>query len=244
MKRTLATLAIAALTLISVNVASAQGVVAVRPGFQSWGFGGLGYGYTGYGGYSGYGYHSSTAAEGFNRGRAAVIQAAGEYNLNTSQAAINYQQAYRASLENSVTYAETYFAKRRINDSYHDAKQGPPPSQETLAQRARQGVPERLDGNQFEPAFGTLFWPAVFNDSEFSADRRELDRLMADRDAQAGVGSEHFRLVADRTAAMEAELRDKIGELTPTEYVQAKKFLKSLAYEARFVPGAEGLASR
>lgn len=235
MKRSTLALA-AALLLASAGVASAQGVSLGRPvvGWGSYGYRGYGYG----------GYYSSTVAEGYGRGAAAVIQSAGEYNLNTSQAAMNYEQAYRMSLENSVTYTETFFAKRRINESYQESKQGPPPSQETLAERARQGVPDRLVQEQFEPAFGTLFWPAAFDDSRFAAERAQLDRLMANRDAQAGVGSQHYRQVVETTEALQNDLRSKIDELTPTEYVQAKKFLSSVAYEARFVPGAEGLASK
>ncbi len=221
--------------LASASIGNAQGVAVAQAGFQPYGSGGYAY--------RGYGYHSSTAAEGYGRGAAAVIQAAGEYNLNTSQAAINYEQAYRMSLETSVTKAETFFAKRRINESYRESKQGPPPSRETLAQRARDAAPDRLNNDQFEAAFGTLFWPAAFDEHRFAAQRNELDRLMADRDAQAGVGSAHYHDVASITAAMKGELRGLIFEMTPTEYVQALNFLNSVAYEARFVPAAEGLAA-
>jgi hypothetical protein len=240
MKRSTLTLAttFAAAVLMFASAASAQRAFG-RPGFNS-AFYGVG---VGYGGFGNYGYHSSTAAEGYLRGRASVIDAAGQYNLNTSQAAINYEQAYRASLENSVTNAETFFAKRRINESYRESKQGPAPSQETLADRARQGVPGRLNPEQYEPTFGTLYWPAAFDDARFSATRTQLDRLMADRDAQGGVGSHHYRDVVETTDALKEELRGMIDELSPTEYVQAKKFLNSVAYEARFAPAAEGLAS-
>lgn len=225
-----------AVVLLAASDSSAQRSFG-RGGFNSRFVG------VGYGGYYDGGYHASTAAEGWGRGAAAVIDAAGQYNLNTSQAAINYEQAYRMSLENSVSYTETYFAKRRINESYRESKQGPPPSQETLAARARQGVPDRLTPEQYEATFGTLFWPAAFDDARFSLDRIRLDRLMADRDAQGGVGSHHFRDVVETTDALKTELQNQIDDMTPTEYVQAKKFLNSVAYEARFVPGAEGLAS-
>ncbi len=224
------------LTLAGASIGNADEIAFGRPGFQPFGWGGYAY--------RGYGYHSSTAAEGYGRGAAAVIQSAGEYNLNTSQAAINYEQAYRMSLETSVTKAETFFAKRRINESYRESHQGPPPSRETLAQRARDAAPDRLNEDQFEAAFGTLFWPAAFDDQRFATQRNELDRLMADRDAQAGVGSAHYRDVASVTTAMKDELRGLIFEMTPTEYVQAVNFLNSVAYEARFVPAAEGLASK
>jgi hypothetical protein len=43
---------------------------------------------------------------------------------------------------------------------------------------------------------------------------------------------------------MQERLRSQIDELTPNEYVGAKNFLRSLAYEARFMPGVEGVARR
>lgn len=224
------------ITLAAASLSEAQSMTFGQAGFRPWGWGGYSY--------RGYGYHASTAAEGFGYGAAAMMQAAGEYNLNTSQAAINYEQAYRMSLESSVTRAETFFARRRINESNREAKQGPPPSRETLADRARQGAPERLSADQFEPAFGTLFWPAAFDDHQFAAQRNEIDRLMADRDAQGGVGSAHYHEIVALTSAMRSELRGSIFEMSPTEYVQAVNFLNSVAYEARFVPAAEGLASK
>lgn len=239
-QHTTCALLLGAMILAGAGIAHAQNMNFGRPGFHGGGWGGYGYGY----GYRGHGYHSSTVAEGYGRGAAAVVQAAGEYNLATSQAAINYEQAYRMSLENSVTRAETFFAKRRINESYRESKQGPPPSRETLAARARQGVPSRLGAEQFEPAFGTLYWPAAFDDRRFASERREIDRLMADRDAQGGVGSAHYRDVIASTSAMRDTLRGMIFEMTATEYVQAVNFLRSVAHEARFVPEAEGLAAR
>src|SRR5690349_9531060 len=50
------------------------------------------YGY-GYGGFGNYATFSSTAAEGFLRGRASVIRAAGEFNYTTSLALINIEEA-------------------------------------------------------------------------------------------------------------------------------------------------------
>lgn len=218
------------------SLAEGQTVTFGQPGFRPWGWGGYAY--------RGYGYHASTAAEGYGYGAASIIQAAGEYNLNTSQAAINYEQAYRMSLESSVTRAETFFARRRINESYREAKQGPPPSREAIAERARQGAPDRLAPDQFDPAFGTLFWPAAFDDHRFAAERNALDRLMADRESQGGVGSAHYHDVVEITDSMRHDLRGLLDAMSPTEYVQAVKFLNSVAYEARFVPELNGLAAR
>src|SRR5690606_15137586 len=58
--------------------------------------------------------HSSTAAEGAMRGAAAYVRAAGAANLDHSLAAMNYQEAVRRSLENTLKYAETYYARRDL----------------------------------------------------------------------------------------------------------------------------------
>jgi len=42
---------------------------------------------------------------------------------------------------------------------------------------------------------------------------------------------------------MQQTLKSMVTRVKPTDYVQAKSFLKSLAYEARLAPQIEGVAS-
>src|SRR5690348_12667087 len=79
-----------------------------------------GRGYGGYGGYGGFGYGGagSTAFGSAMLGIGAATAAAGSYNLNTSMAARNYQDAYEHWILNQKLREQTYFDMRRMNASY------------------------------------------------------------------------------------------------------------------------------
>src|SRR5690242_11792328 len=59
--------------------------------------------------------NASTAAEGLGRGIGDVVRSQGEYNLNTSQAAINLTQARSQEIDNRMQATQTYFAMRNLN---------------------------------------------------------------------------------------------------------------------------------
>ena len=70
------------------------------------------------------GSHASTAAEGYANGMAAMVQSAGSYNLNTSQAAMNLESARSQALDNDLKGTQTYFEMRNINTTQRKAEEG------------------------------------------------------------------------------------------------------------------------
>src|SRR5262245_30696968 len=85
-------------------------------------------GYGGYGGYygGGWGYNTagagSTPAGSYLTGMGNAIRAQGEYNVNTSQAAINLEDAAKKDIENRQLWTNTYFEMRKINDAYKQSQ--------------------------------------------------------------------------------------------------------------------------
>src|SRR5262245_25745017 len=79
-----------------------------------------------YGGYGG----GTTAAGSASTGMANVISAQGDYNLSTSEAAINMTQAQSAEIQNRQEYTNTYFEMRATNKAARAAEEGPPPTAE------------------------------------------------------------------------------------------------------------------
>jgi hypothetical protein len=201
----------------------------------------------GYGGWAngGYGYHSSTAAEGFLRGRAAVIRSAGEFNYTTSLAAINIQEAISRYIDNRAKWTDTYFAMRKTNQAYRDAERGYRPTQEVLNRISQEASPDRLKPSQLDPSLRTIFWPALLSKGEFDALRTQLDGLFAvQRANNSGLGTENFREIAALTAEMQILLDSMINQLHPDEYLAARRFIESLAYEARFPAGQQAVVTR
>ena len=62
--------------------------------------------------------------------------------------------------------------------------------------------------------------------------------------AQSGLGTANHRQVTALVVQMNEALKREIRMLSPSEYVAAQKFLKSLKYEARLELPIEGLAAK
>lgn len=241
MKRSATFLALTLLFALSSAVALADGPpaatgVVVRPGY------GFGYG-NGWGGY-GRPYGASTVYGSYLRGQADLTRAQGEYNLNTSAAAINLEQARSMNLDNRVKYAETYFETRRINSSERAAERRPHATPEQITRWNESAKPARLSEAELGFVSDEVRWPAVLRDETFDAHRDSIETALAARTTEnSGVGSDSHRAINATVEQMQETLKSKIRELPPTEYVAASKFLESLGYEARFEVGPVGLAS-
>jgi hypothetical protein len=197
------------------------------------GRGGGGYGYGGGAG--------STAAGSFLAGSAMVTRAAGQYNLYTSMAATNYQQAYSQWIDNQKKREQTYFDMRRMNASYRAEMemQRPHPTSDQLVVFSKSRDPERLNAEQFDPNTAILHWPPMLKEPEFSSERTQLENLFAERlvaPEDAGLGTHNYRDIEKAVRSMDETLHAKIGQAGADEYIAAHKFLKSLGFEARFAP--------
>jgi len=189
--------------------------------------------------------HASTAQEGFLRGLAELPRAAGSYNYQTSLALVNREEARRQALITGMMYRQWDAARRQANREaraqYHREHRA---TAEDLTALAKQRIPKRLTARQYEPALGKLHWPAVLASEPFAAGRARIDELMRSRTvAQSGLGTANHRQVRALVTQMNETLRQEIRTLSPSEYVAAQKFLKSLNYEARLELPIAGLAA-
>lgn len=192
--------------------------------------------YGGYGGGYGYGgYGATTAAGSAAYGMSQVIQASGEAQLNNSQAAKNYQEARSMEYDNRIKGTQTYFEMRKMNQAYTDAERPKPMTTEQAFRVAREGAPKRLTASQIDPLTGAIAWPALLKAEGFGAERKKLDALYAERESKAGsIGGNQYEQIQEATDAMLAMLKANISTYSPDDYIKSKKFLESLAYEARF----------
>jgi hypothetical protein len=199
----------------------------------------VGFGQAFYGGYGIYGGgHASTAAEGFQRGFADVVRSAGQYNLLTSEAAINYEEARSKHLDNRLKATETYFEMRRINKSYRDSQRKARPSNEQLQRIAAMGRPDRLAPTELDPVSGTINWPLILRDEAYRSLTAKLQDQFAQRAERSGViGHEAYQAIQQTVDEGLALLRSNAESYRPNDYLQAKKFLESLATEARYPIG-------
>lgn len=187
---------------------------------------------------------ASTPIQGILMGEAAVIEAQGQWNKLTAEATCIYQDAYSKFLDNDVKRVEYYFKKKDIHDYYVERKRKPRLTSEAIDRINHERAPQRL-ASQHVTEGGAIAWPRTLEAADFAAARSELDGLFAERAKGAGgLGSDNFRRIQQVAGQMKSALQEQVTELDSTEYMQAKKFIDSLCYEARFEKQPiKGLAS-
>ncbi|MGD9648674.1 MAG: hypothetical protein AB7U73_23390 [Pirellulales bacterium] len=217
------------------------------PGFQGFRYGQYvgsypsGYGYPGgwYGGWGWGGYHASTIAEGYYRGLGDLVQSWGQYNLMTSQGAIAAEQARQLALQNDALAVETYFHNRRVNTEARRAEAGPRLTAVQIERINQSRTPQRLAAGQLSEQ-GAIAWPAALQQPRYQGLRAQLSEMFARRSAaEPGQSVAIFRQVQAATQSLKALLRDDIANLSTSDYLAARKFLDSLAHEARYAPATD-----
>src|SRR5690606_29529356 len=121
------------------------------------------------------------------RGFADIVRSAGEYNLNTSEAAINVEQARSMNLDNHLKYAQTYFEMRQLNRQARAAERPQRLTTEQLFRIAQDQAPNRLTSSDLDPLTGDITWPIVLQDAPFAEYRQTLSALFADRAREGGT---------------------------------------------------------
>jgi hypothetical protein len=89
-----------------------------------------------------------------------------------------------------------------------------------------------------------LEWPFVLRDPRFKDERDRVEALTAAAIRQAGAGEIDFGTVKDlqnTTNKMLDDLKDRIDDVTPSDYVKSKRFLNDL-YKASHALGDAGAA--
>lgn len=152
---------------------------------------------------------SSTAGEGYQRGAASVISAAGEASVNASQARINNQDAYSKAIDNSTKSVNAFWEQK---DIYNERQQ------QKIAEidRQRQAYLDKhglksLTPEEFDRTTGAVNWPKVLDQAQYDPYRKTLDKLLKQR-AYAGAltGDEYMQATAASKdwRAMLAKQRD------------------------------------
>jgi hypothetical protein len=172
------------------------------------------------------------------------IRSMGEFNRNTAAAAIYMEKAREQSIDNRRRAVENYFAIREMNRELRSRERGRRPTQEDLYRYSQSRVPDRLTDAQFNRQVGDIRWPAVLMRPEFAGHRARLEEVFYNRTYyNSGVASPSYEAAKNEADRMMDTLEQLVYLVEPTAYLNAKKFITGLSYEARFVAAAEGLAS-
>jgi len=186
--------------------------------------------------YGGYPYPFDKATnpfQGIDYGIARVIRAEGEYLLYGSQAAINFTEAERRRMQNWNIWVHTLYDTQRYAREALAIDRGPAPSAAAMFRMAQVGKPRRLTPSEMDVITGQLNWPLALQAAEFAPYRRLVDQVFADRAYRGALGLNEYMEAEQTIQFMIDLLREQILQFPPSDYIMSRRFLESLAYEAR-----------
>ena len=184
-------------------------------------------------------HHCSTALEGALRGWADYISAVGEHLVNRSTAGYIDQQARGLAID---VEQQRIHARWRLQDAYADRNfPRDQVDRKMLAVLNHRRLPARLPLRTFTGAAATIHWPAALQGDAFAPHRKALEHALALR-AGGEFGSASVARLEATSARDEtlAALRDRVADIPPMQYVAARRFVESLAYETMFPAGNQG----
>jgi hypothetical protein len=183
--------------------------------------------------------YAATVDESWARGRADVIRALGENDLNSSAAAINWEAARRAATDNWANQVRT---KNRIRDEYVTREKAEHPTLSPGQQKeiSRLHDPKRLSAAQLSAA-GVIRWPSALQSAEFDEARSRLDELFAERARGFSASADEITREVDAVVIeMTKALEQSDSDIPVMARVAAKNFLAGLRLEAHLRPDAAG----
>lgn len=188
----------------------------------------------GYGSYNfGVGTYESSVLEGTGK----LLQGAGSYNLSTAQAIDTLEMARSKSIQNYRDAIDARYTTKRINEMYRAQKYAQERmSPEQLSRVTKAKLPDPLSAAQYNRGTGELVWPSVLMMPEFSGDRRAIEQAFAHRRGErVGMASNFYLEVSQSARQMHDKMLSQIDNLSTTDSIAARRFLKSVEFEARHV---------
>lgn len=139
--------------------------------------------------------------------RATMVKSVADANSTNAKTLQTVEQTRGIAMDNDLKAAKTFYEKRKLHDGYRAMDARKRPTREDLVRYARQRSPS--DGVQAPP--GVAVWPPVLGGPEY------LEWRVRATDGQPAA-----------VEAMRGELQSRIREMSPAEYMAARKFIDSL----------------
>lgn len=180
--------------------------------------------------------HSSTYEEGVLNGQASFVRAYGELTYLQSIALVNFQEAQRRAIENSVAYTKAYMDKKEMQDEYLKRYRRKAFTGEARKKMVDYYRPKKLSATQFNPETGKIYWPHILQQSQYTPIRNEIENIFANRTYEtSGNGSESQLQIKRLVKTFAALVRENIHNMSADQYIEVQEFLRSVDAEAKLV---------
>ncbi|HZN34796.1 MAG TPA: hypothetical protein VFB80_13300 [Pirellulaceae bacterium] len=166
---------------------------------------------------------------------AAIITAAATFTRAQAESAKMGQETREKKLQNDLLGAKVFYDKRALYHTYKDTHQTPRSTADQYTERARSAAPERLSSYQLWIKPGYVRWPSLLLAIDYSEPRSQIDYLLVRRTpADSGAGSQNCVDLQQQIDTLRLALQGRMRTYKPADYLAARKFLDSLAYEVQF----------
>jgi hypothetical protein len=116
------------------------------------------------------------------------------------------------------------------------AETSPRATPEFYARLAQIGIPKRLSPMELDQVSGRISWPVLLRSETNQSVLSELERIFVNRAARGGLTAQEFLEANNLAQVLHTNLRSQITALPPQQFMQAFRFVESLAYEATLPP--------
>jgi hypothetical protein len=198
------------------------------PAYSQW--------YAGPGGWGGWGYGWGSAQTPMSAnaiGMSHVIQAAGQYNEQTSRALMNYQQAESTYIDNQQKWfnaRQSVIRAAKAKDL--EDKQTAHAALDRANEFEASHQPLPLPNSELHPSTGQIVWPTALLAPEYSDSRKALEGMFQSR-TRYGSSANLTTQIKDKVNEMKDQLREQITKIPLSEYSQARRFLDSMIASAQ-----------
>ena len=165
---------------------------------------------------------------------AAMVTAVAGANKTNAEALQALEQARSLAWDNNRKKAEVFYEKRALHDAYHQVARPRPsrPTEDDLNRYSQAALPKRLTEDQFDLLRGEIVWPSLLRREQFSQQCAQIRDLFVNRLVNEDIHSPVQQITDEMQAELLSLLRQR--EAPANEYIKAKRFVQSLAYESRF----------
>lgn len=175
--------------------------------------------------------------------QATMITAIATANATDAKAMETLEQVRGLSMDNNLKRAKFFYEKKTLNKTFLALQSQKRPSQEEATRYGKASAPQRLSRSQIQPARGKIYWPQVLQREEFADSRLQLECLFNKRQTADSRTDSICQEAQDIAVQMQDELRPLIRQVSPSEYLAARKFIDGLALEAQSPSRIEAVAS-
>ncbi len=164
-----------------------------------------------------------------------MADAQAAYSSVAPEATARGAKVDRNTAESRDQKARSGDAIRKPNSSRRTVKESSDRSNRGAGTTARQGVPAKQPPRLVDPQTGKIAWPSTLRDDGFRESREAVESVLAR--CTAGAGAVERGELAQAAGSLLEQLKSRVEEATPSEYVAARQFLKTLALEAKSPAG-------